>query len=189
MGLARRTIEHAYALVAPRLLGDDVARAGGSCRQAPEWLVLDVNNVCNLHCAMCDVGLDDHTTAFWSNLIGPDPRDMTLETLERVLEQAKGFFPRPRIALALTEPLIHPRILDLCRAVTSRGFYCAITSNGSRLPRLAAELAAGLDELTLGGRAAEVHDRSAAGGSLARSEGAVALARNAAARSSRCRSP
>lgn len=161
MGLARQTIEHAYRRVAPRLLGDDVARPDGACRLAPEWLVLDVNNVCNLHCAMCDVGLEDRTTAFWSNLIGPDPRDMTLEMLERVLEQAKGFFPRPRIALALTEPLIHPRILDLCRAVTSRGFYCAITSNGSRLPRLAAGLVeAGLGELTLSvDGPPEVHDR------------------------------
>jgi MoaA/NifB/PqqE/SkfB family radical SAM enzyme len=161
MGLARRTIEHAYAMVAPRLLGDDVARTDGACRLAPEWLVLDVNNVCNLHCAMCDVGLGDRTTAFWSNLIGPDPRDMTLEMLERVLEQARGFFPRPRIALALTEPLIHPRILELCRAVTSRGFHCAITSNGSRLPRLAAGLVeAGLGELTLSvDGPPEVHDR------------------------------
>jgi MoaA/NifB/PqqE/SkfB family radical SAM enzyme len=161
MGLARQTIEHAYRRMAPRLLGDDVARPGGASRLAPEWLVLDVNNVCNLHCNMCDVGLEDRTTAFWSNLIGSDPRDMPLELLERVLEQAKAFFPRPRIALALTEPLIHPRILDLTRAVTSRGFYCGITSNGSRLPRLAADLVeAGLGELTLSvDGPPEVHDR------------------------------
>jgi MoaA/NifB/PqqE/SkfB family radical SAM enzyme len=161
MGLARQTIEHAYRRVAPRLLGDDVARPDGASRLAPEWLVLDVNNVCNLHCTMCDVGLEDRTTAFWSNLIGSDPRDMTLELLERVLEQARAFFPRPRIALAMTEPLIHPRILDLARAVTSRGFYCAITSNGSRLPRLAAGLVeAGLGELTLSvDGPPEVHDR------------------------------
>lgn len=161
MGLARLTIERAYRRMVPRLLGDDVARADGACRRAPEWLVLDVNNVCNLHCAMCDVGLDDRATAFWSNLIGPDPRDMTLEMLERIVKQAERFFPRPRIALALTEPLIHPRILELCRAVTSRGFYCAITSNGSRLPRLASSLvAAGLGELTLSvDGPPEVHDR------------------------------
>ena len=161
MGLTRQTIEHAYRRVAPRLLGDDVARVDGACRLAPEWLVLDVNNVCNLHCNMCDVGLEDRSTAFWSNLIGSDPRDMTVEMLERVLEQAKAFFPRPRIALAMTEPLIHPQILDLARAVTARGFYCAITSNGSRLPRLAAGLVeAGLGELTLSvDGPPEVHDR------------------------------
>lgn len=161
MGLTRLTIEHAYRRVAPRLLGDDVARPDGVSRLAPEWLVLDVNNVCNLHCTMCDVGLGDRTTAFWSNLIGSDPRDMTLEMLERVLEQAEEFFPRPRIALALTEPLIHPHILDFCRAVTSRGFYGAVTSNGSRLKHLAAGLVeAGLGELTLSvDGPPEVHDR------------------------------
>ena len=160
MGLARETIAHAYRRVLPRLLGDDVARADGACRMAPEWLVLDVNNVCNLHCVTCDVGLDDRSTAFWSNLIGPDPRDMTLEMLERVLDQAAALFPRPRIALALTEPLIHPRIVDMCAAVTTRGFYCAITSNGSRLPSLAQQLVdARLGELTLSvDGPPEVHD-------------------------------
>jgi MoaA/NifB/PqqE/SkfB family radical SAM enzyme len=148
--LARETVAHAYRRVAPRLLGDDLARADGACRMAPEWLVLDVNNVCNLHCAMCDVGLGDRTTPFWSNLIGSDPRDMTLEMLERVLDQAADFFPRPRIALALTEPLIHPRIVEMVRVVSGRGFYCAITSNGTRLPRLAQLLVdAGLGEITL----------------------------------------
>jgi MoaA/NifB/PqqE/SkfB family radical SAM enzyme len=140
MGLARLTIEHAYRRVAPRLLGDDVARPDGVSRLAPEWLVLEVNDV--------------------SQPFGAAPRDMTLEMLERVLRQADELFPRPRIALALTEPLLHPHILDACRAVTSRGFYCAVTSNGSRLGHVAAGLVeAGLGEITLSvDGPPEVHD-------------------------------
>ena len=37
---------------------------------APHWLVLGVNNVCNLHCRMCDVGTETINTNFAQNLIG-----------------------------------------------------------------------------------------------------------------------
>lgn len=114
----------------------------------PEWIVLCVNNVCNLRCRMCDVGLGDPTTSFWDNLIGEHPRNMTPDLLQRVLRQAAVFRPRPKIGLAFTEPLIHPQILDLCRSVLEAGFYCSVTTNGSTLPRLAATLVdMGLDAL------------------------------------------
>jgi MoaA/NifB/PqqE/SkfB family radical SAM enzyme len=115
---------------------------------APQWLVLCVNNVCNLRCRMCDVGIGDPTTAFWENLIGAHPQDMTLELMQEVLRQAASFRPRPKIGLAFTEPLIHPRILDLCRSAVEAGFYCSVTTNGSTLPRLAdAFVDMGLDSL------------------------------------------
>ena len=114
----------------------------------PEWIVLCVNNVCNLRCRMCDVGLGDPTTSFWDNLIGEHPRNMTPDLLRQVLRQAAAFRPRPKIGLAFTEPLIHPQILDLCRSVLEAGLYCSVTTNGSTLPRLAAALVdMGLDAL------------------------------------------
>ena len=27
--------------------------------QQPKWIVLGVNNICNLHCKMCDVGVQN----------------------------------------------------------------------------------------------------------------------------------
>jgi MoaA/NifB/PqqE/SkfB family radical SAM enzyme len=127
----------------------------------PDWLVLDVNNHCNLHCVMCDVGLGDQTTPFHANLIGPRPQDMSRPTLDEILRQASAWKPRPRIAVALTEPLIHPQVVEFCAAIVAGGFRCSVTSNGWRLPQLAGPLcASGLDELTLSvdGPAA-VHDR------------------------------
>jgi MoaA/NifB/PqqE/SkfB family radical SAM enzyme len=106
----------------------------------PEWIVLGVNNACNLRCRMCDVGLGDPTTPFWDNLIGEHPRNMTVELLGDVLRQAGAFRPRPKVGLAFTEPLIHPRILDLVRSVVLSGFHCSVTTNGSTLPRLASAL-------------------------------------------------
>jgi Fe-coproporphyrin III synthase len=144
-----------------RLRGDDYAKGDGRCRQSPEWLVLGINNLCNLHCKMCDVGLGARDTVFWANLIGDNPHNMTLDLLHEILRQARAFRPRPRVGLAFTEPLIHPQIVDFTRAIVSQGFYCAITSNGSTLPRLADSLVEiGVQEITLSvdGPAA-VHNR------------------------------
>jgi MoaA/NifB/PqqE/SkfB family radical SAM enzyme len=99
---------------------------------------------------MCDVGLGDHATVFWANLIGDHPQNMTLDLLNEILRQAKAFGPRPRIGLAFTEPLIHPWILEFCRAIVGQGFYCQITSNGTTLERLAESLVEiGVDEITI----------------------------------------
>jgi Fe-coproporphyrin III synthase len=144
-----------------RVSGDDYTRPDGRCLRAPEWLVLVINNFCNLRCKMCDVGLGDSSTVFYTHLIGDDPRNMSLELLDQILSQATGFSPRPKIGLAYTEPLIHREILDICRMIVERGFFCSITTNGFLLPRLAEALVeTGVDEITVSvDGPAEVHDR------------------------------
>ena len=37
----------------------------------PEWLVLGVNNICNLHCKMCDVGTAFTNSNFYYHLMRP----------------------------------------------------------------------------------------------------------------------
>ena len=49
---------------------------------APEWIVLGVNNVCNLHCKMCDVGTKNLESNFAQNLVGTHPINMPLELIE-----------------------------------------------------------------------------------------------------------
>jgi len=144
-----------------RLQGDDYARPDGRCRRSPTWLVLGVNNVCNLHCKMCDVGLGESGTAFWANLIGPNPHNMTVELLQEILRQARGFRPRPRLSMGSTEPLIHPEIVEFTQAIVRQGFYCNIISNGTMLPRLAPALVeSGLHELMISvDGPATVHNR------------------------------
>ncbi len=139
----------------------DYSRDDGFCRLPPNWLVLCINNICNLKCRMCDVGLGDPTTVFWANFIGDHPQNMSLELLEELLLQSERFKVRPKIGLAATEPLIHPRILDFCETIVQKGFYCQITTNGSTLSRLAPALVdIGVDELIIscdGPR--EIHDQ------------------------------
>jgi MoaA/NifB/PqqE/SkfB family radical SAM enzyme len=136
--------------VARRVLGPDVERADGMCRFAPEWLILCINNFCNLKCRMCDVGIGERASVFYANMVGDDPGSMSLDMLRRVLDSAAEFRPRPKIGLAFTEPLNHARIIDFCSEIKSRGFFASMTSNGFMLPQRAAGLVeSGLDDLTI----------------------------------------
>ncbi len=127
----------------------------------PKWLVLVINNFCNLRCRMCDVGIHETASAFFAHLVGPNPQNMTAALLHEVLDQAATFSPRPRIGLAYTEPLIHANITDFCKSIVHRGFHCAITTNGFLLPRLAHHLVEiGVQEITVSvDGPAQVHDR------------------------------
>jgi MoaA/NifB/PqqE/SkfB family radical SAM enzyme len=147
--------------MAVRVFGEDAERADGRCRFAPEVLVLCINNFCNLKCRMCDVGIGEKASVFWANMIGDDPGNMSLDLLRQVLDGAQEFRPLPRIGLAFTEPLIHVQILDFCREIKQRGFFCTITSNGFMLPQRAEALAdIGVDEITISiDGPAEIHDR------------------------------
>jgi MoaA/NifB/PqqE/SkfB family radical SAM enzyme len=126
----------------------------------PKWLVLAINNTCNLHCSMCDVGTGDEDTTFYKNLIGDKSGDMPLDLYDRILDQASRFMPRPRLSFAYTEPGMHPNVVEMVARATRAGFYVSLTTNGITLPRLAEPLSrAGLKEIfvSLDGPAA-IHD-------------------------------
>ena len=127
----------------------------------PEWLVLGVNNHCNLRCKMCDVGLARTDTTFARNLVGTRPLDMPLDLLEHVIDEGARHYPGVRIGFAFTEPLMYPHLLAGVTRARQRGLGSAVTTNGLLLPRLADDLAeAGLDNLqvSLDGPE-EVHDQ------------------------------
>jgi MoaA/NifB/PqqE/SkfB family radical SAM enzyme len=136
--------------VAGKLFGEDVERKDGRCRFAPEWLIFCINNFCNLKCRMCDVGIGERESVFFANMVGDNPGTMSFDLLKTALDGATGFRPLPRVGLAFTEPLNHPHIVDFCREVVRRGFFCSMTSNGFLLPQRAEALVeAGLDELNI----------------------------------------
>ncbi len=114
----------------------------------PQWIVLGVNNACNLHCLMCDVGLGRDDTNFGRNLTGSRPLDMPWDLYERVVEEAASSRPRARIGFAYTEPLLWKPLPEAVALARARGLQSAVTTNGWRLPELAGPLAeAGLDDL------------------------------------------
>lgn len=134
--------------------------APGRAWHAPAWLVLGVNNICNLHCRMCDVGTGFSGSNFAFHLTGAEPRDMPLDLLTEALDQVAASWPDTTVGWAFTEPSIYPHLLPSLEHARRRGLRTTMTTNGARLPKLAADLASvGLDELfvSLDGPA-DVHD-------------------------------
>ena len=79
---------------------------------SPEWIVLGVNNICNLHCKMCDVGVKNLDSNFAQNLVGTNPINMPLELLKKIINQTAKYYPNSKLAYAFTEPLVYPHLID-----------------------------------------------------------------------------
>ncbi len=114
----------------------------------PTWLILGVNNLCNLHCKMCDVGVKYNQSNFYENLMGSRPLNMPLELINRILSQAAGSFPQVKIGYAFTEPLIYPHLISSLTYANDLGLFTSVTTNALNLAQKAEELSsAGLNEL------------------------------------------
>ncbi|ESU23154.1 Radical SAM domain protein [Flavobacterium enshiense DK69] len=115
---------------------------------SPEWIVLGINNTCNLHCKMCDVGTQNLETTFAKNLTGTSPLNMPIELFERIADQTQLYYPNAKLGFAFTEPLAYPHIVKAVEYASQKGLYTAITTNALLLPNKAEALAnAGLKEL------------------------------------------
>lgn len=116
----------------------------------PDWIILGVNNACNLHCRMCDVGMAFEGSNFHQNLMGSEPLNMPLELVARVVDQTASHWPRAGIGFAFTEPLAYPHIVDAVGLASARGLRAALTTNGLTLARHAEGLVkAGLRHLSI----------------------------------------
>lgn len=114
----------------------------------PKWIVLGVNNVCNLHCKMCDVGTQNLESNFAQNLVGTHPINMPLELVQRVIDQIANYFPKSQLAYAFTEPLVYPHLISSLGYANNKGIYTTVTTNALTLKHKAEGLAdAGLNEI------------------------------------------
>ncbi|MGY8952829.1 MAG: radical SAM/SPASM domain-containing protein [Flavobacteriales bacterium] len=109
--------------------------------QDPKWIVLGVNNVCNLHCKMCDVGTQNLESNFAQNLVGTHPLNMPLELIIKVIDQMANRFPKSKLAYAFTEPLVYPHLVDSVAYATKHNIYTTITTNALTLKQKAEGLA------------------------------------------------
>ena len=102
---------------------------------SPEWLVLGVNNICNLHCKMCDVGIDYNKSNFFQNLMGARPINMPLELIQKIFDQAARYYPKVKLGYAFTEPLIYPHLIESLWYADQKELYTSITTNALNLKR------------------------------------------------------
>lgn len=104
---------------------------------APEWLVLGVNNICNLHCKMCDVGNGNVESNFSQNLIGSKPLHMPIELIKTIYDQAALYYPNTKIGYAFTEPLVYIHLEESLQYAKEKKLYTSITTNALTLPQKA----------------------------------------------------
>lgn len=115
---------------------------------APKWIVLGVNNICNLHCKMCDVGTASLDTTFAQNLVGTHPVNMPLDLIKTIIDQTATYFPKSKLGYAFTEPLVYPYLIESLTYAKSKGIYTTVTTNALTLKQKAEKLAeTGLDEI------------------------------------------
>jgi Fe-coproporphyrin III synthase len=118
--------------------------------QSPKWLVLGVNNTCNLHCKMCDVGVNYTQSNFFENLMGSRPVHMPMELFRRIVDQASLFYPKVRLGYAFTEPLIYMHLAESLEYAKAKKLYTSLTTNGLGLRKWAPVLdETGLSELNI----------------------------------------
>ena len=114
----------------------------------PEWIVLGVNNVCNLHCKMCDVGTKNLDSNFAQNLVGTHPLNMPLELIKTTIDQTATYFTNAKLGYAFTEPLVYPHLIESLQYANEKNIYTTVTTNALTLKQKAADLAkVGLNEL------------------------------------------
>ena len=116
----------------------------------PKWIVLGVNNICNLHCKMCDVGVKYNESNFFQNLMGSKPINMPLELIKQVIDQLHKYYPSCKLGYGFTEPLIYPHLLESLQYANASNVYTSVTTNALNLPRYAQSLMdVKLDELNI----------------------------------------
>lgn len=87
---------------------------------------VEITNICNKNCSFCPG-------------TRREKRKMTMTEFSRILDSLSGLTEYIYFHV-MGEPLTHPLLCDFIRLATSRGFKCAVTTNGSLLPSRGEEL-------------------------------------------------
>ena len=87
---------------------------------------VEITNICNRSCTFCPGTVREK-------------RRMTLDEFSLVLDKLKGITEYIYLHV-MGEPLTHPELVEFIRLATSRGFKCAITTNGTLLGKCTKEL-------------------------------------------------
>lgn len=109
----------------------------------PQWIILGVNNVCNLHCKMCDVGTKNLESNFAINLVGTKPLNMPLDLFKKIIDETAKYYPKSKVGYAFTEPLVYPYLEDSLNYANSKNIYTSITTNALNLKQKASILVKG----------------------------------------------
>jgi MoaA/NifB/PqqE/SkfB family radical SAM enzyme len=110
----------------------------------PGTIYININNVCNLRCKMCDVGQRVESSSFYQSLRGPGEIDF--KYWKKFIDEVQGF--RPTLHINGTEPLLYPKLFDFITYTKKNNLRCLVTTNGKLLPYCAEKIVeSGLDRI------------------------------------------
>ncbi|MBV8857042.1 MAG: radical SAM protein [Acidobacteria bacterium] len=145
--------------------GDGQSRARGERNYGPPRLVVELTNVCNLHCSYClrDEDALYHTKANF----------FSVELLRRVVREAREAIGARTVMFTGGETTLHPRFREVLETVGAEGLTCSFVTNGWHFERVWPAVAANRQAVThvsfsLDGPTRETHDRWRGEGSFVR---------------------
>ena len=144
---------------------NDVSEGRRMRDYGPPRLIVELTNICNLHCAYClrDEDALYHTPA---NFI-------PVELLRRIIREARESIGASQVMFTGGETTLHPRFGEILGAVGEEGLKCSFVTNGWHFERVWPALRANREALShvafsLDGAARESHDRWRGEGSFVR---------------------
>jgi Fe-coproporphyrin III synthase len=103
----------------------------------PEWIVLGVNNLCNLHCKMCDVGVGHTTSNFYQNMMGSQPLHMPMELIKKTCDELALNFTKTKLGFAFTEPSVYKHLAEALAYAQQKKIFTSLTTNALNLRKIA----------------------------------------------------
>jgi MoaA/NifB/PqqE/SkfB family radical SAM enzyme len=142
----------------------------------PPRLIVELTNICNLHCGYClrDEDALYHTPASF----------FSVELLRRVVREARDFMNASHVMFTGGETTLHPNFGEVVEAVGEEGLKCSFVTNGWHFERVWPAVAANRETIShvafsLDGATREAHDRWRGEGSFVRLVRAFARCRAA----------
>ncbi|HEX8335135.1 MAG TPA: radical SAM protein, partial [Pyrinomonadaceae bacterium] len=131
----------------------------------PPRLIVELTNICNLHCSYClrDEDALYHTPANF----------FPVELLRRVVREAREAIGARTVMFTGGETTLHPRFREVVEAVGAEGLTCSFVTNGWHFERVWPAIAANRRTVThvsfsLDGPTRKTHDRWRGEGSFVR---------------------
>ena len=142
----------------------------------PPRLIVELTNICNLHCAYC---LRDEDALYHS-----PANFFPVELLRRVVREAREFMNASQVMFTGGETTLHPHFREVVEAVGAEGLKCSFVTNGWHFGRVWPAVAANRETIShvsfsLDGATREAHDRWRGEGSFVRLVQAFARCRAA----------
>src|SRR5947209_1260050 len=131
----------------------------------PPRLIVELTNICNLHCSYC---LRDEDALYHT-----PTNFFPVELLRRIMSEAREFMGASQVMFTGGETTLHPHFREIIEAVGEEGFRCSFVTNGWHFERVWPALSANREAIThvsfsLDGATRESHDRWRGEGSFVR---------------------